>query len=254
MKDLREQLAVVSGDVDRHVEVLAENLRGAHRYIEIVKVLRAAGRAGDAREWARRGLAAHPGDFRNSTLRDLRSTSCLGRIVAVRRCGYAARRMRCAPCNRTLRRCGRPLSRQAPGRSLQPWALDLLRRRVAGNSVYLNELIGVLLDEDLVEEAWQTAISRGEVSESRWMQLVEIREISSPADVIRPYQELVEHRLASTDKYRYDKVIKLLRRLRDAHRRSSDLAGFADYLADLRDRHRRKTSFIAKLDKAGLKP
>jgi hypothetical protein len=57
IKDLREQLAAVSGDIEAHVAVLAEDLRGAHRYGEIVKVLRAAGRDGDAEQWARKGLA-----------------------------------------------------------------------------------------------------------------------------------------------------------------------------------------------------
>jgi hypothetical protein len=36
----------------------------------------------------------------------------------------------------------------------------------------------------------------------------------------------------------------------DAYLRAGDDAGFAVYLDDLRLRHKRKTSFIAKLDKA----
>jgi len=38
--------------------------------------------------------------------------------------------------------------------------------------------------------------------------------------------------------------------LRDSYHRVGDEAGFTAYLADPRQRHRRKTSFIAKLDKA----
>ena len=114
IRDLREQLAGVSGDVDAHVAVLAEDLRGAHRYGEIVEVLCAAGREDDAEHWARKGLAEH--------------------------------------------RAG--------------------------------------------------------------------------------------------DKYRYPKAIKIIRRLHEAYRRAGDDAGFAAYVADLRQRHCRKTSFITKLDKA----
>jgi hypothetical protein len=70
IKDLREQLAAVSGDIDAHVAVLAEDLRGAHRYGEIVTVLRAAGRDDDAEQWARQGLAQHPSGFQTDRLRD----------------------------------------------------------------------------------------------------------------------------------------------------------------------------------------
>ena len=48
IKNLREQLAAASGDVDAHVAILAENLRAAHQYSDIVEVLRAAGRDDDA--------------------------------------------------------------------------------------------------------------------------------------------------------------------------------------------------------------
>ncbi|MGH3194269.1 MAG: hypothetical protein ACRDOL_44810 [Streptosporangiaceae bacterium] len=69
--------------------------------------------------------------------------------------------------------------------------------------------------------------------------------------MIRPYQDLIELRLErADDKYRYPKAIKTIRRLQDAYRRAGDDAGFAAYLAGLRQRHHRKTSFIAKLDNA----
>ena len=54
----------------------------------------------------------------------------------------------------------------------------------------------------------------------------------------------------TSDKYRYPKAIKALRRLRDDYQRAGDEAGFTTYLDELRQRQRRKTSFIAKLDAA----
>jgi hypothetical protein len=54
----------------------------------------------------------------------------------------------------------------------------------------------------------------------------------------------------ASDKYRYLKAVKTIRRLRDSYHRAGAEAGFTAYLADLRQRHRRKTSFIAELDKA----
>src|SRR5579864_3188876 len=91
----------------------------------------------------------------------------------------------------------------------------------------------------------------GQVPESQWFQLIEVREQNRPADVIRPYRDLIEIGLErASDKYRYPKAIKTIRRLRDSYRRAGDEAGFLAYVAELRQRHRRKTSFITKLDQA----
>ncbi|MGB6225663.1 MAG: hypothetical protein WBF76_09950 [Pseudonocardiaceae bacterium] len=71
--------------------------------------------------------------------------------------------------------------------------------------------------------------------------------------MIEPWQQLIQRRLdASTDKYRHSKAITMLRQLRDAYRATRDTPGFGTYLDHLRDRHKRKTSFIAKLDRANL--
>lgn len=74
-----------------------------------------------------------------------------------------------------------------------------------------------------------------------------------PADVITPWQRLIEQRLGMTnDKYRYGRAIKMLRLLCGAYRATDHEAGFDTYLGDLRDRHRRKTSFLAQLDRTAL--
>ena len=44
----------------------------------------------------------------------------------------------------------------------------------------------------------------------------------------------------------------MLRQLREAYQATGDTPGFGTYLDHLRDRHKRKTSFIAKLDRANL--
>ena len=90
-----------------------------------------------------------------------------------------------------------------------------------------------------------------QLPESQWFELIELWEKDHPADVIRPYGDLIEIGLErASDKYRYPKAIKAIKRLQDVYRRADDEPGFAAYLADLRERHRRKTSFISSLDKA----
>lgn len=70
VRDLREQLAEVSGDLDRYVDVLAEHLTSTIQYERITLALRAAGRRVEAIDWARRGLAAKPGWPHADQLRD----------------------------------------------------------------------------------------------------------------------------------------------------------------------------------------
>jgi hypothetical protein len=252
IKDLREQLAAVSGDIDAHVAVLAEDLRGAHRYGEIVTVLRAAGRDDDAEQWARQGLAEHPSSFQTDRLRDqlvdlLLDGGRAAEAVAVRREIYERRAIH--QDYLAFRQAAQQAGQWA---GLSGWALDLLRDRAQTEQWYVRELISVLVSENLLDEAWAAAMADpGQVPESQWFQLIEVREQDHPADVIRPYQDLIEITLErASDKYRYPKAIKTIRRLRDSYHRAGDAAGFTAYVADLRQRHHRKTSFIAKLDKA----
>ncbi|MEV4500204.1 hypothetical protein AB0J84_31490 [Micromonospora arborensis] len=71
VRDLCEQLAEVSGDVDRYVAVLAEHLTNAVQYQRIAEALHAAGRRDEAIDWARRGVAANAGSPHTDRLRDL---------------------------------------------------------------------------------------------------------------------------------------------------------------------------------------
>jgi len=106
IKLLREQLAALSGDVDAHVAVLAENLHSARQYGEIVTVLRGAGRDADA-EHGR--AAAWPRIPRVTGLTGCVSSSpdCCWRADAAKRpCPFTARSSSGAPYARTTPGCG----------------------------------------------------------------------------------------------------------------------------------------------------
>src|SRR6266540_4128756 len=70
VRDLREQLGEMSGDVDRYVAVLAEHPTSAVQYERISLALLEAGRRQEAIEWARRALADRPGWPHTDWLRD----------------------------------------------------------------------------------------------------------------------------------------------------------------------------------------
>ncbi|EFC83287.1 hypothetical protein [Parafrankia sp. EUN1f] len=71
--------------------------------------------------------------------------------------------------------------------------------------------------------------------------------------MLAPYRKLIETRvLATADKRSYRAAVSLLRDLRAAHLAIGDAAGFRAYIEHLRTEHRRRPTFIAHLDAAGL--
>jgi hypothetical protein len=255
LSSLRKELAALSGDVDAHVAVLAQEARSGRDYGEIVSVLRDAGRDREAEEWARKGLAAEPLSPWSDGLREQLAGLLLGsgrgdEAVALHREVFE---------RRTTHSDYLRLRKTAEQAGLWPdlggWALDFMRERartVEQRRVRVGELISVLLHEDLADEAWSTAADQPEqVSDSQWLQLIGLRESGYPADVLGPLARLIELTVERPgDKYRYTKAVKALKRLRENYERAGDAAGFGAYLDGLRDRHRRKYSFIAKLDAA----
>ena len=255
VSSLRKELAALSGDVDAHVAVLAQEARSGRDYGEIVSVLRKAGRDRDAEEWARRGLAAEPSSPWTDALREQLAELLLGsgrgdEAVAMYREVFERR-----ATHSDYLRLRKAAEQAGQWKELRGWALDFMRERARTGEyrqVHLGELISVLLREDLADEAWSTAAGEPEqVSESQWLQLIGLRESEHPADVLGPLARLIELGVEqASDKYRYPKAIKALKRLREDYERAGDAAGFGVYLDGLRERQRRKYSFIAKLDAA----
>ena len=252
IKFLRQQLAALSGDVDAHIAVLAENLHGARQYGEIVTVLRDAGRGAGAERWARRGLAEDPAGYWADGLREqltglLLASGRGGEAVCVHRAEFERRAL-----HQDYSRLQDTAERAGQWSGLREWALEYLRARAQVEEFYVRELISVLIGEELPDEAWTTAVAApGQVPEEQWLELIGLREPGHPADVIGPLRDLIEMGVERTsDKYRYPKAIKALKRLRDDYQRAGDEEGFTTYLDELRQRQRRKTSFIAKLDAA----
>jgi hypothetical protein len=133
-------------------------------------------------------------------------------------------------------------------------ALELLHERATEQPANVAELIDVLLAEHLEDQAWQVTLDHfHQLPQHRRADLLELRQATRPDQVQEPYRQLVEeHILDSRDKRRYQRAIILLRRLRNAHRATDDLSGFDEYLASLRVRHKRRPTFLAKLDAARL--
>jgi uncharacterized Zn finger protein len=233
--------------------VLAENLHAAPQYRKIVDALRNAGRVAEAERWAHGGLGIG-NSIDKGKLRDVYVDLLLERGATDEAFALRWQLFDGNPIKTNYDDLRRTAERIGDWPGVRDKAVSRLRDATAGQPAYADHLIGVYLDEGELDEAWQAAVDHVEdLFDSRWQQLIELRQPTHPGDVIEPWQRLVQRRLdASTDKYRYGKAIKMLRRLRDAYHAAGDVAGFDRYLDYLRDRHKRKTSFIAKLDHANL--
>lgn len=254
VRDFREQLAELTGDVDHYIAVLGEDLKSPEQYRKITQTLAAADRAAEAVTWAQRGLTHHPANPYSDKLRDLLVDLHLDAGAPT-----AALQVRLAEFSRhpvaaTFRSLADTCGRVGDTTPLAP-ALDELHARAAADPRRLGELVQALTTAGLAEEAWSTAAAHPQqVGPHLLHSLVEEREPEHPSDVLAPYRYLVQAQLSDTGKYRYDRAAKLLRRLRTAHTAAGDPDGFTRYLTELRTEHKRKTTFLAKLDKAGLTP
>ncbi|XVU23582.1 hypothetical protein ACQPZJ_41035 [Actinoplanes sp. CA-054009] len=248
IRDLREQLAEVSGDIDRYVSVLAGDLQSLHRYERIVLVLRDAGRRAEAIAWARRGLAGKSGYPRAEQVRDL-----LVGMLLDDGDGEAALRLRREVFEKHPVRAAyfalADTSAAVGAEDPSAWAVTVMRDRVARDPVFGSELVDVLLALGRDDEAW--AAGRDHAGEGQLLTLLERRRATHPAEVIGPYQELIERRaLTSGDKQRYRRAVALLPALREAYSAAGDPGGYATYLADLRVRHARRPTFLKTLEAA----
>ena len=256
VRHLREQIAEVSGDVDGHVRVLAEHLVSADQYRRIVKVLVQAKRPAEAIVWARRGLAEHDSGHQAAALRDLLvqlliETGEPDAAVNERRTAFDAQPM--IDNFRSLLTTATETDRDA---AHTEWALTVVRERAARQAGYLPHLIDALILAGRDDEAWHTALARwDEVPARQRVELLELRRQTHPAEVREPYQALIDAQLLdSYDKRRYDKAITLLRHLHEAYAATGEVTRFDAYLQALRVQHRRRPTFLAKLDAARFPP
>jgi hypothetical protein len=122
---------------------------------------------------------------------------------------------------------------------VRPWALDILR------AAPTDELVGALLDDNEIDEAWQAA-THGCAPEL-WLTVARERAQSHPADVLPGYRTLIDACAAHTGRRHYREAVGLLRELRDAASRCGQAVWFGEFVAELRARHRRKSAFLDEL-------
>jgi len=237
LRAMREQLAKVEGDVDALVDVLSDSLPRPRAYREIVGVLRHAGRLPAAITWAERGVE----ETRDLELTELLVRSYVDGLRGDDAVELRKAALRAAPTRLCYVRLRDTAVAVKVWSGLRSWALDVLAREPA-------ELVGALLDDDEVSEAWLAAVKYGCVG----VEVVRRHAETHPASVLASYRELVGACLARSGRDCYREAAVLLGELAAASSRCGESAAFDAFVAELRITHARRPALLDELVRAGL--
>jgi len=239
--------AIIDRDVDRLVELLGGDLSSPHQFTRVAEAMVELGCPDDALAWARRGIAETTG-WQLAKLYDLAADllveeNNLDEVVELRR--HHHERM---PSVSTYARL------QTAARANDTWNAEVRSARGPLAERDPAGLIDALLADGEENEAWDVATDgEGEVSSSQWLRLAEAREPAAPGDAMAVYLRLADEVLERADKRAYRDAVRLLKAARRAATASECMDEFGEHLSDLRERNRRRPSFMAMLDKAGLR-
>ncbi|MEW2481716.1 DUF6880 family protein [Mycobacterium sp. NPDC049093] len=100
--------------------------------------------------------------------------------------------------------------------------------------------------------AWNLAHTLGLDDARTWSDLAKVYEKRDPLAVLPIYTELVEGELAAADAKNYRSAARRLSKMRKLAVGSSESAGVDEFIADLRDRYRRRPRLQQEFDRAGL--
>ena len=242
-----QRLAVLDGDVDRVIELLGGDLANTYQFIRVAEAMLELGRDDDALGWSQRGIESTTG-WQVAQLYDIAAgvlarRGDTGAVLELRRDQH--RRMASTSSYALLRVA-------TPG---EDWPAEQAAAREVLAVRDRGVLVDVLLADGDSDEAWQVATSDPEwdPGEHRWARLAEAREPTDPAAAMGVYLRLVESTLTTADKRAYRTATGDLKRARRAAGAADLSEEFDDYVAALREHHRRRPTLIAMLDKAGLR-
>ncbi|HEX2131325.1 MAG TPA: hypothetical protein VHH15_07170 [Actinophytocola sp.] len=245
VRAMRAQLAVVDGDLDAHVDILAEGVPNPKAFLDIATLLRDEGQLAGAIRWAERGLE-ETGDPRvadtliQSYLDDGRPAEALAvRTAALR---SAPTRHAYANLRATAELTGSWPAAREP-------ALDVLR--AAAEDGEADDLVGVLLDDGERVEAWQAAEKHG-CGDRVWLEVARLHGAEHPAEVLAGYRRVIENCLSRTGRDAYREVATLLAELRELSARCGEEPAFAALVADIRARHHRRRALLVELNRRDL--
>jgi uncharacterized Zn finger protein len=258
-KYLMQELLRADGDVDALIALYAADvLPSGYTHLMIARELDQAGRAGDALEWAERGLREATGRVDTRLVDYLAAryegAGAFGRALAARQSVFDTDRTlgHYQGLRDAARKAGQwEAVRERALRQLQSDAAASRTDSRAGFGWGEGPVwISALIDDGDVNAAWDAAA--GVASERQWLTLADLLSRDRPADVLPVYLRAIEPLRSLTGDSVYQQVAALLSKIRDCHERLGTGPQFAAYLAALRTDQKRKRNLIKLLDQRGL--
>jgi uncharacterized Zn finger protein len=257
LASILEALAELTGDVDAEVEVMARDLSCAHQFVRIAERYRRADRHGDALRWAEQGLE----QFGN---RDARLVELAADEYHRARRGPEAVQLfwevlDAAPTFGSYQRLAEHARRVGSWPAWREWALDRVRDEISRREppryrwqrpADASLLVEIFLWEGDPDQAWGEA-QRGGCSGPVVMRLARACRDRRPAEVIPLYQDEVESLIDGRNNRAYAQAVELLDEVGALFVAAGQEAGFPDYVADVRRRHKPKRNLVKLLDARG---
>ena len=245
----RERLAVLDGDSGAIVALLGGDLSRPHQFIRVAEAMVELGRDEEAVAWARRGIEDTTG-WQPDQLYDLACEAHGRRGEQVQALALRRAQHERTPTSSTYRQL------RTAAEVIHAWTVESDAARRVLREHNPAGLVDALLDDGEDELAWQAASAPAglELGERAWLRLAESRQKTHPAQALPVYWRLIDSALETTDRRAYAAAVRLLKQARDVAAAGGDVEAFEVRLLALRERHRRRPSLIAMLDKAKLAP
>ncbi len=256
LASILEALAELTGDVDAEVDVMARDLSSAYQFVRIAERYRREDRHDDALRWAERGL----GEFGTSDARLVE--------LAADEYHHAGRGpeavqlfweiLDAAPTFGNYRRLAEHARRDGSWPAWRVWALDRVRDEISRREAPryrwqppadASLLVEIFLWEDDPDQAWAES-QRGGCSGPVVMRLARACRNRRPAEVIPLYQKEIESLIEARNNPAYAQAAELLDQVEVLYADAGQ-AGFPDYVAAIRRRHKPKRNMMKLLDSRG---
>lgn len=251
------ELADHDGDVDEAVRLLSHDAEHT-AYGAIITRLHAAERDPEVLEWVdravRAGRLSHHGDTTSNdywlapaeVAAIYRSAGRVDDAIAVLRDHFRRR-----PGPDSLRLLTGAADSPGAAERERAWALTTAEQDAARRGDGSALLRIAIADSDLVA-AWSAAERFG--AGDAWRELADASADDVPFDAAQLYRPYLDNLLRDANTRIYPEVARTLLIMRDLYSKVQEEEAFMALLAELRERYKRRTSLIAALDRAGLRP
>lgn len=244
----RERLAILDRDVDALVKLLGGDLTSPHQFVRVAEAMGELGIDDEVLAWSSRGIAQTSG-WQTAQLYDLACSVYAKRgepleVLALRREQHE--RMPSSSTYRALR---------TASDALDAWPLERDAARATLRRVDPRGFVDALLGDGELGLAWTEAAAAPQeaLGSDLWLRLADSSVRDRPADALAVYQRIASGVLEKADRRAYRSAARILQRAQAAAQAAGELDAFGDYLASLREQHRRRPTLIAILDKANLR-